>query len=61
MTDKKTGYVVEAKNSQQLAQAVIAYYKDDMEKNFVENVRKEAYRFSWDRLTEKVEELLQNE
>ncbi|MFG6370066.1 MAG: glycosyltransferase family 4 protein [Lachnospiraceae bacterium] len=61
VTDKKTGYVVEAKNSQQLAQAVIAYYKDDMEKNFVENVRKEAYRFSWDRLTEKVEELLQNE
>ncbi len=59
--DKKTGYVVEPKNPQQLAQAVITYYKEDMGEQFAENVRKEAYRFSWDRMTEKVEELLQNE
>lgn len=57
--DKKTGYIVEPRNPQQLAQAVIAYYKEGMEERFVENVRKEAYRFSWDRMTEKVEELLQ--
>ena len=61
MIDKKTGYVVEPKNPQQLAQAVITYYKEDMGEQFAENVRKEAYRFSWDRMTEKVEELLQNE
>lgn len=59
--DNKTGYVVEPKEPGQLADAVIRYYKCNMESAFAENVRKEAYRFSWDRLTEKVEELLQDE
>lgn len=60
VTDGKTGYVVAPKSPEQLADAIVRYYQSDMEKAFVENVRKEAYRFSWDRLTEKVEELLGN-
>ena len=60
VADEKTGYVVEPRNPQQLAEAIIRYYKCGMETVFAENVKKEADRFSWDRLTEKVEELLQN-
>lgn len=61
VTDNSTGYVVEPRNPQQLADAVVRFYQDGMEETFVENVKKEAHRFSWDRLTEKVEELLGDE
>ena len=61
VTDNSTGYVVEPRNPRQLADAVVRFYQDGMEETFVENVKKEAHRFSWDRLTEKVEELLGDE
>ena len=57
----KPGYVVEPQNPEKIADAVIRYFQHHMETEFVENVRKEAYRFSWDRMTEKVEELLADE
>ena len=59
VTDKKTGYVVAPQKPDKIADAIIKFYRDGMESEFVANVRKEAYRFSWDRLTEKVEELLE--
>lgn len=55
--DGKTGYVVESQNIEQLSEAIISYFKDNKEKEFSENVRKEAYRFSWDRMTETIENL----
>ena len=55
--DGKTGYVVEAENSGQLAEAIVNYFNQDMEKEFTESVRHEAYRFSWDRMVEVIEEL----
>ena len=61
VTDNQTGYVVEPQNPEKIADAVIRYFQHHMETEFVENVRKEAYRFSWDRMTEKVEELLADE
>lgn len=61
VTDNGTGYIVEPRNPRQLADAVVRFYQEDMEEAFVEKVKKEADRFSWDRLTEKVEELLRDE
>ena len=61
VTDNQTGYVVEPKNPDKIADAIVRYYQNHMETEFTENVRKEAYRFSWDRMTEKVEELLSDE
>ncbi|MDE6362789.1 MAG: glycosyltransferase [Lachnospiraceae bacterium] len=61
VTDGKTGYVVESQNPDKIADAILKYYQNHMETVFAENVRKEAYRFSWDRMTEKVEELLADE
>ena len=55
--DGKTGYVVGAGNPEELAKAVIRYFTGGVEKQFRENIKKEAYRFSWDRMTEVVEEL----
>ncbi len=57
VTDGKTGYVVETKNSTRLAEAVIRFYSEDKEKEFVENIRKEAYQFSWERMTEAITQL----
>lgn len=58
VADGQTGYIVERGNSKQLADAIIRYYKDGMEKRFAEQVRKEADRFSWDRLVEKIDDLM---
>lgn len=53
----KTGYVVPPFSPEDLAGAVIRYFKEDKEKEFQENVEREAWRFSWDRMTETVERL----
>ena len=55
--DGKTGYVVEAGNHAELAEAVIRYFKEGRAEEFTENVRKDAYRFSWDRMVETVDKL----
>lgn len=55
ITDGKTGYVVEEKNPKKLAEAIIDFYEKDREKEFIEGVRKEAERFSWDRMRETIE------
>lgn len=55
--DGKTGYVVEACDSGELAGAVIKYFQEDREEKFVKNVEAEAYRFSWERMTEIIEKM----
>lgn len=55
--DGKTGYLVEPRNPEQIADAIIRYFIDNKEMEFSENVAAEAYRFSWDRMVEVVEEL----
>lgn len=57
VTDGKTGYVVEEKNPKQLANAIVTYFEENKEDEFVANVKSEAYRFSWDRIVEVVEML----
>lgn len=58
VTDQKTGYVVEAKNPKALADAVIDFYEKGREAELIEGVKQEAYRFSWDRMREAIEELI---
>ena len=55
--DGKTGYVVEPENPVVLADAVVRYFVENREEEFEENVKKEAYRFDWDRMVETVERL----
>ena len=57
--DGQTGYIVERGDEKQLADAIVKYYQCGMEETFAANVRREAYRFSWDRLAEKVDAVLE--
>ncbi len=54
--DGETGLVIEPEDSAAIADAAARFFSDDAEK-YSEAVRKEAYRFSWDRMTEAVGEL----
>lgn len=58
VTDGKTGYVVEPEKPKALADAVVDFYMNERKRDFEENVRQEAYRFSWERLKNTIEELL---
>lgn len=53
----KTGYVTEPKEPHQLAEAIIRFFKEEKAEEFSENVRKEAYKYSWDRMNETVKRL----
>ena len=57
VNDGRTGYIVEPGNPKALAEAVNRYFDEQKEAEFEENVKKEAYRFSWDRMVETVERL----
>ena len=52
--DGETGFVVEARNPQALAAAIIRYFTEGRRDEFRENIRAHAAEFSWERLAEKV-------
>lgn len=53
--DGKTGYVVEVNDEEALAQSIVRFFVEDKEDDFKENVNKNAYKYSWERLVEVVE------
>lgn len=55
--DGKTGYVTAPKDPRALAEAVVRFFREDKAAEFRENVRGEAYRYSWDRMNEVVTRL----
>ncbi len=58
VTDQKTGYIVEPESADAIADAVVDFFEHGKSADFAENVRSEAYRFSWERMVEIVEEML---
>lgn len=46
----KTGIIVEAKNSERLAEAIISYFEQDKEKKLKRIIQKTKWKFSWERL-----------
>lgn len=50
--DGSTGYIVEPGNSEAIAAAVIRFFKENQAERMRENIVKEAYRFSWERMGE---------
>ena len=55
--DNRTGYVVESKDPVMLAERICEFYEKDKEKEFHKHIIEAAYKFSWDRMGEVVEEL----
>lgn len=56
--DGKTGYVVEARKPELLADTIVDFFVQKKEEEMCEYVRQEAYRFDWERIREKIEELM---
>jgi len=54
----ETGYIVEKENPKQLAEAILKFYTENKEAEFVENVEKEVGKYSWEKFTEGIFELL---
>lgn len=48
--DGKIGYVVEP-NAQEIANAIVKFYKEEKEEAFTEGVRTEKQKYSWDKMT----------
>ena len=57
--DGETGYVIEAKNSEELAEKIISFFKEEKQEIFCKAIRLEAERYSWGRMTEIIGELCQ--
>ncbi|MBW9223588.1 glycosyltransferase family 4 protein [Methanothermococcus sp. SCGC AD-155-E23] len=55
--NNKTGFILEAKNPEKLAEAVIKYFKEDKKEEFRKNIQEIKWRFSWERLVEVIEEI----
>ena len=55
--DGKTGYIVPPKAPHALAEAVCRFFREGKAEEFTENVRREAYKYSWDRMNEVVQRL----
>lgn len=55
VNDGKTGYIVESENADAIADAVADFFQNDRAVEYAGNVKKEAYRFSWDRMVEIVD------
>lgn len=55
VADNRTGYVVTPRDKTALAEAVIRYFVEGKEAEFVKNITEEAYRFSWERMGEVIE------
>ncbi len=56
---EKTGFIVPPENEDAIADAVTWFYDKALEKFFTANVRKEKKRYSWNHMTESIEQLTQ--
>ena len=55
VTDNQTGYIVEPKDVNGLAEAIIHYFEAEKEQEFIENIHAEEQRFSWERMVEAIQ------
>ncbi|MBU0474910.1 MAG: glycosyltransferase [Bacteroidetes bacterium] len=55
----KTGYLVEKENPKQLADAILKYFNENKEAEFVENIKKEAAKYSWSEFVNGMMELIE--
>lgn len=59
VADKKTGYIVEPRQPDQIAEAVADFYENNRIQEFKKHIAEESYRFSWERMEETIEQFIQ--
>lgn len=52
--DGKTGYVIEPEKPEEIAHAVLRFYREEKEQTFTDHIKQGAHRFSWERMAEVV-------
>jgi glycosyltransferase involved in cell wall biosynthesis len=57
--NERLGLVVPAQDAEALASAIIRYFREDLRLGFQENIRAERDIFSWERLVNLIEEILE--
>ena len=55
--DGKTGYIVPSKDHKRLSEAVVRFFIEKQTDTFQASIESEAYKYSWERMREIVEEL----
>jgi glycosyltransferase involved in cell wall biosynthesis len=55
--DGKSGYVVPPKDPRSLASAVVKFFAEGKGPEFADYIQKEAYRYSWSRMADVIEDL----
>ncbi len=55
----RTGFIVRPEAPQEVADAVVRFYRDKREEEFVKNVHEEKKKYSWDNLVQAIERLTQ--
>lgn len=53
--DGKTGYVVGPERPEEIAAAALRFFREDQARIMAENIEREAYRFSWERMGEVID------
>ena len=59
VADGKTGYVVPPFNAEELGQAIVKFYECNDKRHFEKEIENEAYKFSWDRMNEILDEIVE--
>lgn len=54
----KTGYVVEPRNSEKLAESIVSYFKENKYEELIAGIRSEADKYSWVRMAEIIENMV---
>lgn len=57
VVDGKTGCLVEPRDSDALAEAVVRFFQDEGKTDFGKNIAEEKKKYSWDRMVDAIEEL----
>lgn len=55
--NERTGFIVRPESPPDVAKAVVRFYEDQRESEFVQNVQEEKKKYSWDNLVQAIEKL----
>ena len=54
----KTGYIVPNQNAEAIADAVLRFFRKDVDINWAQNIQAKSTEFSWETMTDRIESLL---